>query len=108
MSNARVTNLTHELKPAAGWTHKSVAATGTATALTTLLGTLPAGAKSVELQVAGGTVRSTSDGATNPTTTLGRLWTDGAVKVVSAAEYAALRVILASGTPKIEAQAYTV
>lgn len=63
--------------------------------------TVPAGATYAEVQVQGGDARVRYDG-TAPTATTGILWTDGeSWSVDTAAELSALRLITASGTPKV-------
>lgn len=107
--NTRVANLAHELFPVAAMPHQQLVVEATAKSVKLLVGYAApvAKAKYILVQVVGGTVRTTSDGVTAPSATLGFLRADGFTAVIPVAEWKLLKVILASGTPKLEVQGYT-
>ena len=74
MANARIVNTPSQAVPQNGVSHLQVTIGGTATAICS---SLNADTTHVFVQFNGGNVRVTLDGTTNPTTSLGFVYSDG-------------------------------
>lgn len=104
--NSRIVNLPHELKPNAAAPHQTLVVEATAKSVSALVGyaAQPVSSKYVEIQVTGGTIRATDDGATAPAAAVGFLRADGYTAVLTVEAWLKLGVIIASGTPAIAVQ----
>lgn len=103
--NNRTVNLAHHLLPVGS--HQALTPTASAANVSDLTGySVPAGSVYVHVQCVGGAARTTADGATAPTASLGHLWSDGAERWMRVEEWAKTKVILGTSTPVLQVQHY--